>query len=521
MDFVQSKQSIPFCQTEVCSIEIVNISVFNTPIMKDYYWKSMNITGLNKKFLQLNRNVAAIASIPIPPMPVNSPPIRVTFHFLNPEAHSTSWSLKRIQLCKCQIVQMPVGVNNFRNVYACPHRELLTILPTSGEATRKDMFSFTLNIAYSCPGQTMLAYEFIFDIDYKIQLKFLFDVYEFNPRKCILTQSLLPMCIYKSEHALQPIWVHNPFSHDLDFKITTEDRNIVFILEFMEIKTNFRVKGSATNMFVPIPAQHSPKVDLECPESPFTLYKNHLAVTIGTRERTSRMVVLHNTSDICIQYLWKENSMKGYYSAEVVPPCGTCKPKHTVSCIIKITGGSTQIVFGNIPIVCEIYTFSGTRIDHVEECSLDSSIDEKREPDPLITRLFVNLSLRVKALCSLDIPTLPSLPSADLAALAKKKFKSGHFDRDIFDKLFWNFIYNEDFLNDIVRKKCDQTYEDAIRDTDMSESVICTSKLNKSGLHPRRICGPPPTNGSGRKATGRRAPGDRACGAVQTVSIVD
>lgn len=101
-----------------------------------------------------------------------------------------------------------------------------------------------------------------FDIDYKIQLKFLFDVYEFNPRKCILTQSLLPMCIYKSEHALQPIWVHNPFSHDLDFKITTEDRNVRIVEEKVHIPSK------ATR---PIVIQFSPSSlgDYEVGSDPF------------------------------------------------------------------------------------------------------------------------------------------------------------------------------------------------------------------------------------------------------------
>lgn len=218
-----------FRQRKVMSFQIKNISIKKGSLLKEYYWKYMQIDRLNKELS--SENPIKKIQLNFPKAPLDSPSLEITFHLQSsdiPSKTAVKWNLKKVQQCSCKQIDQPIGISKFRKVFDCVHRNLIQINPSEGTVECDEIISINVIINYILDGRNQISYFLEFD-DLKIILEFNLNIVEFDPFLCILKDELFPVNIADNDPPVQAIWVFNPYFNTISMKLECVSPYIILV----------------------------------------------------------------------------------------------------------------------------------------------------------------------------------------------------------------------------------------------------------------------------------------------------
>ncbi|KAM7347113.1 uncharacterized protein ACRADG_006775 [Cochliomyia hominivorax] len=475
--------------SEIGIFKIENITVISPPLLKIFYWESLDIDNLNNKLLSDASSLEH--HLELPTRQLNSKPLKIVFWLRNLSNFNYNMRLKRIQNCQCLPQETRVGFNQFRNLYHCPHRRLIHITQEVFEMKPNDLVALSMVTYYFILGSHMLSYELRISDTRIIKLNFHVNIVIFDPLKSVLTTNLIPVDLREHRSMSQPIWIRNITMQNLHIIFSGKARgfrlinsNMIIprqsvwplIVEYRpsELENELELlltygdktsdKGNSKNMFkIPITCKgyietpevtevtNVPLLDYECANYLYVVYPNKLEFHTEINQEKTLMVAVHNYDQKCIEFRWQTYNINEYFSLNFEPKQFTLKPHHSKLCVVQAKSYNLPLHFKRIPAVLEVHRIldKSTQIAQHLLKEVESIDDPKWLEDSYMEHVLLEIDFKV------EFPKLQRINVKE----QQESFKSSY---TIFEKLFWEYLAKSNHMRDTTKIPSNLCYEEVI-----------------------------------------------------------
>uniref|UniRef100_A0A1I8NUR9 Uncharacterized protein n=1 Tax=Stomoxys calcitrans TaxID=35570 RepID=A0A1I8NUR9_STOCA len=522
----QIQNTSPTCyrdNNEQAYFKIENITVIKPPLLKVYYWQSLDIEGLNRKLLSDAHHIQH--NFYLPTNHLHSNPQKIVFWLRNLSKNPVKLNLKRLQNCQCVPLQTRVGFNQFRSLYHCPHRRLINITQEIYQLDENDLVALTMVAYFYLYGSFVLSYEMSCSNSRIIILNFHVDIFNFEPLKSILTTELIPVNIKEYRSMSQAIWVRNITAKDLKFRFITSNRGLCLINSHMIIPrqsvwplivdyrpSDFTNELTLTLLFdglrfdTPLTCKgilgeeyitsqsEAPLEDYECADMLHVVIPNKLQFNLELNDLRSLMVLVHNHNQKCMEFKWQTYSILDYFTFTFEPSQFTLKPHHSKLCVVHCKSYSKPLDFRYIPAVLEIHRIldKSTKIAQELLTEIESIDDPKWREGSYVEHVFLQIDLKVN-FAKLDVFEVRGIEektksspmiipmSHDDASTSMENVQ--HSESTIFEELFWDYLSrSSSFMRNTQMIARNLTYEEVIRAKQHSKSKEKPTKNEGLGI---------------------------------------
>lgn len=374
----------------------------------------------------------------LPVMPMNSQPFQIQIFLKLAGAEEVFVTMRREKMCRCEAVQTQIGINQFKKIYHCPHRVLLTLSPENFAVHLEQHTELTMRLTFGNNGDTCLRYEILTSNKCILYLNFHIQIIFFDLTKCILTKALSPVRMDDFDCMVQPVWIHNPFAESLNFEFDSLTSNLQVLTHRVYVERGtiaplfikFRPTSPEGTITLKIPNFMSnlntfsltcsgvddknigiksscPKSDGESDFVPFMLSESIVSLQMRRYSEEWRYVEVINNSDFCAEFRWLPyNSPPNYamYSVNsfveitVYPEIVIVPPLSRVKCSIHFASQEHKCILKNIPLFCEIHRplTDSMKVARLEVSEVES-VDEIRYFEcTRITSLFLTFDIVIE-----------------------------------------------------------------------------------------------------------------------------
>ncbi|KAI8118897.1 hypothetical protein FF38_10922 [Lucilia cuprina] len=471
--------------------QIENITVAKPPLLKIYYWESLDLENLNRKLLTDNSFIEH--HLKLPTRQLNSTPLKIILWLRNMCNFDFTMRLKRIKNCQCVPRETRVGFNQFRHLYHCPHRRLIHISQDMYVMKPADLVAMSVVAYYYILGDHVLTFELRISDLRIILLHFHVTITTFDPVKSVLTTKMIPVDIKEHRSLAQPLWIRNITMQNLHFLFSGKNRGLRLINPNMEVprqsvwpliveyrpsdyENNLNLflncgaksasKGGAGNHFkIPITCQgyiqeeieetQAPHSDYECADYLYVLYPNKLEFSTEINEEKTLMIAVHNYNQKCMQFKWQTYTISEYFSFTFEPNIFTLKPHHSKLCVVQVKSFNKPLHFKRIPCVLEIHRIldKSTQIAQSLLTEVESIDDPKWLENSYVEHVLLHIDLKVK------FPSTEKEKVIDENDLNKD---STNNQTTIFEKLFWDYLSKSNYMRNTSKIPRNLNYEQVL-----------------------------------------------------------
>ncbi|XP_037826060.1 uncharacterized protein LOC119614039 [Lucilia sericata] len=468
-----------------------NITVAKPPLLKIYYWESLDLENLNHKLLTDNSFIEH--HLELPTRQLNSTPLKIIFWLRNVSDYEFTMRLKRIQNCQCMPRETRVGFNQFRQLYHCPHRRLIHISQEMYVMKPGDLVAMSVLAYYYILGDHILSFELRISDSRIISLHFHVNITTFDPVKSVLTTKMIPVDIKEHRSMAQPLWIRNITMQNLQFLFSGKNRGLRLINPNMEVPrqsvwpliveyrpndfennlnlflnygTKLTSNGNAGNRFkIPITCKgymqqeivdsQAPLLDYECSDYLYVVYPNKLEFTTEINEEKTLMVAVHNYNQKCMEFKWQTYTINEYFSFTFEPNTFTLKPHRSKLCVVQVKSFSNPLHFKRIPCVLEIHRIldKSTQIAQSLLTEVESIDDPKWLENSYVEHVLLHIDLKVK---------LPPIEKEKVIEEQDLNKDSINNQTTIFEKLFWEYLAKSNYMRNTSKIPRNLNYEQVL-----------------------------------------------------------
>ncbi|XP_024945717.1 cilia- and flagella-associated protein 65 isoform X2 [Cephus cinctus] len=346
-------------------------------ISKILLWKMIQINKLNSIIKDIMPDETRSIAMHFPAFTAHENPFLIKLLMVNPTSVSVSWTLKRIQLCSCQLIVKSRSFSFQSIEYNCIHREACKIYPKAGTLEPRKEAMLTIELLYKLPGTTELQWDFILSNNRHIFLK--------TNILTILEQESKAMMLYGSQINLESIYIG-----DFD---PIYQANVPLMLG--NKTTELQLRCETTGYFkTQILTEISPVCDIfSIDQVPMYFNTDHIILPpMGTHSKITRILMIQSTlrTDV-LGYEWKNYDLPGIISIHIEPRKGRIQPETPQTFYVTVTTGGYACKI-NPDVTCEFINVSELRAykKNILVCRIESeelkgqfSITEKGTDVPM------------------------------------------------------------------------------------------------------------------------------------------
>ncbi|XP_065365414.1 uncharacterized protein LOC135958440 [Calliphora vicina] len=471
--------------------KIENITVAKPPLLKIFYWESLDIENLNNKLLTDDPFIEH--HLELPTRQLNSQPLKIVFWLRSLSNFEYTMRIKRIKNCQCEPRETRVGFNQFRHLYHCPHRRLLHITQEKYVMRKDELVAMSVVAYYYILGAFTLTFELRITDSRIIMLHFHVNITTFDAVKSVLTTKMVPVNIKEHRCMSQPLWIRNITMQNLQlifsgknrgfrlinpnmiiprqsvwplivqYKPSDFENNLNLFLNYGEKITS---KGNAGNRYkIPITCKGyiqeeiedhpAPLLDYECSDFLYVVYPNKLEFTTELNEERTLMVAVHNYNQKCMEFKWQIYTINEYFSFTFEPITFTLKPHHSKLCVVQVKTFNNPLHFTRIPAVLEVHRIlnKSTQIAKQLLTEVESIDDPKWAEDSYEEHVLLHIDLKVK---------FPELQRVNVQEQIETN-SSPSMGTTIFEKLFWEYLSKSNHMRNTSKIPRNLSYEQVLK----------------------------------------------------------
>ncbi|KAG5670236.1 hypothetical protein PVAND_000513 [Polypedilum vanderplanki] len=370
-------------------LKIVNISMKNAIMSREFYWNHLGIKSFNEAFSKAQPKRQQVVQIFIPQMPLSTPSLHIVLDIENLSI-SEDKELKVFKRLTCDCSMKQNRLKRVGSSEHCPHRNIAEIRPACVKIKASQITQFELICRYEFLGQHEISF-IIGSSCYSIQLKLFVDTIDFNPLTMLLTYKLAPVAIDVFPPWQQVLWFHNPYTCDIKLKIISHNTKLLSVInEIIIVKSHEHVPVFVIfNPYyidcydIPIGIQFNEcecvaQIHVECKQfdsivqfnspmqnfpsqlNPFVLHSDNLCILMRPNSSSNEnLIALQNCSKFCVKYQWK-NMRLSEFSCEIFvkPNEGFLRAGATKLFRLTINSFGCEMQLQSIPLSCSIYRFN-------------------------------------------------------------------------------------------------------------------------------------------------------------------